>query len=287
MARYYTYTVKKVVTVQHLVTIEYLDVDADFFFPKESHDFYEFVYVESGKITCKTEERMIPLTGGDLFLIAPGTFHTYFVEQEKAASIIIVCFKSKSTFLSTAVGVHHLEEDLLQLVKKILGEAKKTFVFPFDEKLTLMPNPRLGSQQLIENYIEEMIIKLVQKETYQQSDIQIVTSSTDRQASIVADVKKMLRDHLYSGITLSEISHRMLYSKTYLNDLFKSHTGSTIMQYYLDSKIKEAKKMLAKQEPIAVVAEKLGFESPQHFAKTFKKKTGQTATEFKRSMRMS
>ena len=59
MKRYYTFTVKKLVNVQHLVTIEYLQMGADFSYPEEIHDFYEFVFVEKGKIFCKTDEGQV------------------------------------------------------------------------------------------------------------------------------------------------------------------------------------------------------------------------------------
>ena len=69
MKKYYTYTVKKLITVQQLVTIEYLQVEKDFFYPEESHDFYEFVCVEKGSIICKTENEEVFLQKKDFFLI--------------------------------------------------------------------------------------------------------------------------------------------------------------------------------------------------------------------------
>lgn len=283
MKRYYTYTVKKLVTVQHLVTIEHLTMDADFHFPEETHDFYEFVYVESGQILCRADGITTRLGKNDFFLVSPDTLHSYHVEDARTASILLVCFKSKSNMLSLINGKHYLDEDTAHLAESILTEAKAAFVYPFDEKLTLNAQPRLGSQQLIENYIEEMLIKLIQEVTYKKDDIQIAADTTDIRCSIAEELKKILSANLNSRLSLEDISRQLLYSKTYLNDVFKEYTGSTIMHYYQELKLREAKQQLKNRESIAYIAEQLCFESPQYFAKVFKKWTGQTPSEYKKA----
>ena len=282
MKKYYTYTVKKLITVQKLVTIEHLFVGKKFFYPEESHMFYEFIYVEKGSITCKFQNQNVVLNKQDFFLIPPNSPHSYCVENaEEDTVIVVVCFKSKSNILPIVSGTKHLEGDLDELIQKILSEAKATFVFPFDEKLTLNAHPRLGSQQLIENYIEELLIKLVQAETYNNRDFQIATNSFDVKNSIVREIVKMLRQNTYAKITLTDICDRLFYSKTYLNNIFKENKGITIMQYYQNLKIDEAKLLLRKKESITAISEKLCFESPQHFTKVFKTKVGKTPTEYR------
>ncbi|MBQ4641058.1 MAG: helix-turn-helix transcriptional regulator [Oscillospiraceae bacterium] len=282
MKRYYTFTVKKLVNVQHLVTIEYLQMGADFSYPEEIHDFYEFVFVEKGKIFCKTDEGQVSLEKHDFFLISPNTAHSYCVQNQTPSTVVIVCFKSNSGIIATAKGVHHLEDELIQLINNILSEAKETFVFPLDKKLTLNDHPRLGSQQLIENYIEELLIKLVQTATYQREIIQVMSNLQDIRKSIVKEIKQLLNDHIYTKITLSDISRQLLYSKTYLNDIFKDATGMTIMHYYQHLKVQKARQHLEKQESVYRVAEQLNFDTPQYFARIFKQKTGMTPTEYKR-----
>ncbi len=281
MKKYYTYTVKKIITVQHLVTIEYLHVGKNFFYPEESHPFYEFVYVETGNITCKMKNENIDLRMHDFFLIAPDSHHSYCVEDAEKATIMVVCFKSKSNILSIIKGVQHLNSDIRESVKKILTEAKTTFIFPFDKKLTLNSHPRLGSQQLVENYIEEVLIKLVQSITYNNQNFQIATDALDAKISITKEIADLLEKNIYGKITLSDICNHMFYSKTYLNAVFKEIKGITIMQYYQELKINEAKKLLDKKESITSISEKLCFESPQYFTKVFKAKTGKSPTKYR------
>ena len=284
MKKYYTYTVKKLITVQHLVTIEYLQVGKNFFYPEESHPFYEFVYVEKGSITCKTQKRSVDLHRHDFFLVPPNLSHSYCVEDAEETAVLVVCFKSKSNIIPIIKGVQHLDGDIRESVKKILAEARATFVFPFDKKLTLNSHPRLGSQQLIENYIEEVLIKLVQLTTYNNQNFQIATDASDVKKSITEEIVRLLNHNIYSKITLSDICSQMFFSKTYLNAIFKEIKGVTIMQYYQELKMNEAKSLLYNKESIASISEKLCFESPQYFSKAFKAKVGKTPTKYKKDL---
>lgn len=284
MKKYYTYTVKKLITVQHLVTIEHLDLEENFHYPEESHPFYEFVYAEKGCVICKTQGQNIRLNKHDFFLIPPNQAHSYCVENLGNATVTIVCFKSNSNIISIINGIKHLDSEIREVIEKILVEARSTFVFPFDKKLTLISQPKLGSQQLIENYIEEILIKLVQQATYNNENLQVATSTLDIKKSITKEIVGLLEKNLYSKITLSDICNQVFYSKTYLNGVFKEIKGVTIMQYYQELKINEAKILLAKKESVTSVSEKLRFESPQYFSKAFKAKVGKTPTKYKKDV---
>lgn len=283
MKKYYTYTVKKLVSVQHLVTIEHFQDVSDFSYNQESHNFYECIYVENGSINCVVDDRKVVIGNNNFFIIPPDAKHSYFIEKGPKTSFLILCFKSKSTIISDIVGGHYLEDNIKELISSIIVEAKQTFVFPFNKKLTLKDQPQLGSQQLIENYIEEILIKLFQQKLYTQKNIHVVADSRDIRQSVTKEISKLLKENLYSRISLSEISHQMFYSKTYLNQIYKSVTGKTIMQDYQDMKIDEAKKLLIKNKSVSTIANALFYESPQHFSKAFKAKTGLTPTEYRDS----
>ncbi len=166
-----------VVRVQHLVTLEYFKTSPDFSYPEN-----------------------------ELFLISPGTVHAYCGEKRPAV-LMIVCFKSKSSMIPTATGLHRLGKEMQAFLGKFLAEAKSTFVFPFDKKLSLAPQPKLGAQQLIENYIEELLIKLIQKSVLQHEMIQVLPNALDVRCSIVREIKDILAEHIYGRITLQKVEN--------------------------------------------------------------------------------
>ncbi|MBE7039063.1 MAG: helix-turn-helix transcriptional regulator [Ruminococcaceae bacterium] len=69
------------------------------------------------------------------------------------------------------------------------------------------------------------------------------------------------------------------------NDIFKQNFNTTPNQYIINHKINLAKKLLESKEfSISEISNLCGFEDIYYFSKTFKKVTGQTATEFKKKL---
>ena len=79
------------------------------------------------------------------------------------------------------------------------------------------------------------------------------------------------------------MSQKVCISKNYLNTLFKSKVGKTIIQYITDYKIDRAKLLLQNsQETIESIANQLGYYDQYHFSKAFKKTTGIAPTQFRK-----
>ncbi len=282
MRKYYTYVVQRLISVQHFVTLEYFDLTPSFRYPEETHDFYEFVFVKRGNVVCHTDGKTESLGENDFYLITPNTRHYYSMLENEHSTVFIVCFKSKSTALNLIKGKTVLAKDMQEILWRILTQAKETFCFPFNKKLVLKENPKLGSQQLIENYIEELIIRLVQAKTAASEEIQVVSNYMEMKRSIALEITKHLKANLYKKTTLEDISRHTFYSKTYINGLFKEIMNTTIMKYYQSLKIKEAEKLLRENLQVSKISDMLNFESPHYFCKVFKKITGTTVSEFKR-----
>ena len=284
MRKYYTYVVQKLISVQHFVTLEYFDLTPSFTYPEETHDFYEFVFVKHGNVICHTDDKAEELTENGFYLITPNTKHHYSMQKNENTTVFIVCFKSKSTALNLIKGKSVLSKEMQEVLWKILTQAKETFCFPFNKKLVLKESPKLGSQQLIENYIEELLITLIQTKTATSEEIQVVSNYLEMKKSIVEEIVKYLEENLYNKTTLSDISQHTYYSKTYINSLFKEIMNTTIMQHYQKLKVKEAEKLLGKNYAISKISELLNFESPHYFCKVFKKITGTTVSDYKKRL---
>ncbi|MBQ7373014.1 MAG: helix-turn-helix transcriptional regulator [Clostridia bacterium] len=283
MNKYFKHRVKKAIVVQNLITVEFLDIGDDFTYPEETHDFYEFAYIDNGAIYCHIENDKIQLSQGDFLLIAPHKRHFYSsVELGERSSIFIVCFQCSADVLSILEQKISLSSDLKILVANILQEAKNAFEFPFNRKLKLLDSPLYASQQLVENNIETLLIQLIRNETKQNEQIKFVMSSIEKERNLISDIISLLKNNLYARLTLEQISQQTYYSKTILNHLFKKNMGITIMQYYNGLKIEEAKKLLRKNHSSAEIANLLTFESATYFTKVFKKYVGMTPSAYKK-----
>jgi YesN/AraC family two-component response regulator len=92
-----------------------------------------------------------------------------------------------------------------------------------------------------------------------------------------------LKNNVYDNVSLNKVSEVTFYSPIYCSTLFKKETGKSIIDYFLDLKVSEAKKLLIEGETsLKNVSEKLAFSDYNYFSRTFKKRTGYTPFEYRK-----
>ena len=179
-------------------------------------------------------------------------------------------------------------ENLRYLLQSIMTEAKNTFIIPeFDpnlDKLVLKDDPNIGGAQIIRSNLEELLIKLIRIETKKPQSQEIFISKVEDSNAIEDEILKLLEKNLYGRISLNEISSSLHYGKTTICKTFKKKTGKSIINYYLEMKTEEAKKLIRLNYSFLEISELLSFDSLPHLTKTFKKITSMTPREYKNSI---
>jgi AraC family transcriptional regulator len=116
----------------------------------------------------------------------------------------------------------------------------------------------------------------------------------DRKARLIEGIKNKViqlihhtngvdRKHNWSVILAEE----MHYEYNYLSNLFSSVEGITLEQYIIKQKIEKAKELLFYDEfNLSEIANKLGYSSVAHLSAQFKKITGLTPSELKKSRKI-
>jgi AraC family transcriptional activator of pobA len=85
-------------------------------------------------------------------------------------------------------------------------------------------------------------------------------------------------------LTVEYLAQHLNLSPRYLSDMLRSLTGQNAQQHIHERLIEKAKEYLSVSHlTVAEIAYQLGFEHPQSFSKTFKKKTNVTPLEFRAS----
>lgn len=88
--------------------------------------------------------------------------------------------------------------------------------------------------------------------------------------------------HYREDLTLQQVADNIHVSKSYFSNLFKKQAGQNFIDYLIDLRLHEAKRMLVKNEyKIYEVAEKSGFNDVKYFSKLFKKMTQMTPVEYR------
>ena len=85
-------------------------------------------------------------------------------------------------------------------------------------------------------------------------------------------------------ISLEELAQVCRTNKYYLSHMFSRNQGVSVGRYILCRRIDEAKKLLEQDDMlVSDVAGAVGFDDANYFSRVFKKETGQTPREFRRS----
>ena len=101
---------------------------------------------------------------------------------------------------------------------------------------------------------------------------------------VVRQVIQYIDDHGTGRISNAQIGSDLNYNPNYLNKLMIQHTGMTLHQYVLQSRLDYAMTLLhTTDRSINDIALELGFYSLSHFSNYFKKQTGTTPVLYRRS----
>ncbi|UJF32439.1 response regulator transcription factor [Paenibacillus hexagrammi] len=103
-------------------------------------------------------------------------------------------------------------------------------------------------------------------------------------SAVTGRVCHYIDEHLHEEISREEIAAYVFLNPAYLSRLFKKETGLSISEYMLKVRMEKAKKLLAESnDKISSVAEKTGYTHFSFFAKMFKKYTGFSPQEYRKS----
>lgn len=286
-------TIKEELIIKKLVSVHYFEYAKDYIFEGEKHDFWEFLYVDKGEVEVMADTRGYKLKQGEMIFHKPNEFHNVWANGKVAPNLIVISFECKSKrmeyFKDKILFVDNQEKNLLA---QIISEAREAYKSPLDtpslKKLEKRPKPRLGCEQLIKIYLEQMLINLIRKGESIRKEKKLSSSVKERSDGDMA--KKAiayLEENVCNSITFDDVCRYLSLSRTSLKVLFRETTNSGVMEYYNKLKIAEAKKMIREgSNNFTKIADSLGYASIHYFSRHFKKATGMTPSEYAVSVKI-
>ncbi len=104
-------------------------------------------------------------------------------------------------------------------------------------------------------------------------------------SSAIYQVQQYLDEHFAEDCSIADIAKEMFLSPYYLSHAFKEWTGYSPKQYMMLSRISCAKELLFSTElTVSEISTKCGFGDVSNFVRTFKKESGQTPEQYRRSL---
>ncbi len=277
-----------IVNISKIVTVHYYEFDKNFVFEGESHDFWEMTYVDRGRVSVCRDDEEITLGQGEIIFHRPMEFHSIRA-LDSAPNFFVVSFVCNSPAMQYFEKYHAvLDKTLKNFISAIIKEAEQTYVIPKNDtslnKLNKKSTAPIGGEQLIKTYLEQLLIFLIRGIT-KTGEASVFPTKESMESHLVTSIKELIRENIEHNLRVEEICARIGYSKSYLSSLFRGQTGTTITGYSTRVKIDVAKRMIREDRlNFAQISDKLSFDNPQYFSRVFKRVTGMSPTEFKRSL---
>lgn len=254
---------------------------------EHTHTFFELIYVYKGTCKQKINLEEIHLRTGDICIIPPGVKHNVEVFDD---SIILNILMRKSTlhdifsnFLSSpnilssfflnniysqkAIDyiIFHTENDL---------DMKEKFIYMLWE----MENKNVYYFQMISNTIMLIFGSLI-RYYVESAEMKTFNEKTDLQR---VTILQYLHEN-YATVTLEDIAEKLHYSNEYTSKIIKNITGHNFTRLLQQIRIEKAKSLLVDTNmTVSNITAHIGYDTPEHFIRTFKKIVGMTPTEFRK-----
>lgn len=282
----------KVINIDKVVSLFYMEFSKDFKYEGEKHPFWEMVYVDKGEMVCTANDKMFTIKSGEISFHKPNEYHNHAGNSETGANANIISFCCKSRIMKYFENkIFYLTPSERSLLSKIFEEGLSCFKLtnendPLAPSLQKIKPAPFGSSHLTKNYLEIFLIELFRK-------TDTITKETRKKyvvdgIEVGADVKEILTfldNNIYGRITLADITNAIGKSESVIKQIFKKYHAGGIIKYYNQLKIKEAKRLIREDKyNMGQISNMLCFDNPQYFCKSFKAVTQMTPSEYKKSI---
>ena len=284
-------TLRNDLTVDEIVSVHYLEYTRTFAFAGELHDFWEFIYVDKGRVFITAGNVEIALETKQLYLHKPMEFHSIRCDGASTANAVVVSFDGDCKILHSIAGrVLTATEEMRPLLAHMVSEARDAFSSPLGDpnvkELLRQEKQPFACEQLIRLYLEEFLIRLVRSETEPSERSVLPIHQRDFQNQRLKSICEYLEQNVETRLMFEDICKKFSIGASALKKLFRDNVGCGVMEYYGRCKIERAKQMIREQDMnYTQIADALHYTTVQYFSRHFKRCTKMTPSEYADSVK--
>ncbi len=259
-----------------------------------THDFIEIAYVISGSGIHIIGNKKYAVTRGDLFIINSDLPHGFFPEEGGSTppTVYNCVFMPEFLDLSLFNAVNFEAVTSSFLFKSLFPEdyaskpdlslrgAEFTEIGNLFEKMYLeYKQRRIGHTEIIRAYLIELIVKIFRYIGEGGSKTRYT-----RNQELINKAIEYMKVNYNTDITLSDLSMQSLISKNYFSKLFKEITGMNVSDYIQYLRTDQACILLGTTDmKVTDIAFQVGFSDMKFFYEVFKKITGKTPGDYRKT----
>jgi len=238
------------------------------------HPYFLIHTVKNGRGAFEMYGQRYECSRGDTFVIFPGELFTYQADLEQPWEYMWVAFRG------------HLGETLLQQLS--ITREKPVVKMADLRKLSSLYGRLLGSLQQTDwpelaDLESSGLLRLMLHElgTFNKASglgKPAFASAAERQ---VNQAVRWLSVQYPHNISINQLAKSLGYHRTHLSKIFKQHMGVSPMQFLMQIRLDQAKSLLQSSLTIEQVAASVGFADPLYFSKQFRKRYGESPTQYR------
>ena len=279
--------INDLVSVDSIVTVYYLSMTGGVT-SGDSHDFWEFQYVDKGAYNIMIDGKRFDLKEGQFILFPPNARH-YGTGEKYDAQIGIVSFDSSSPVLfenhSKVITLSKTEKEFLSDI--ITGGVDIFIPASPESGLTgLVPREEISTTELqkLKHKLEMFLTEIcLGNETDTKGTVG--TNKSNYIKTQFEEIEDYLKANIDKNFTLEDLSREFSISTSKIKLLFKEECDESPIAHFTSLKIKKAKQLIRESGlNFTQISEFLGFTYVHYFSKVFKEKTGMTPSEYAKSI---
>ncbi|MCV9927851.1 AraC family transcriptional regulator [Flavobacterium sp. LS1R49] len=245
-------------------------------------NFFEFVYVLSGKGNHGINGNQLPFKGGDLFLITPNDYHSFNLDL--VCEFMVVRFAPSYVKSYSWQSIDHIE-CLLYYASHfsgsiIINEADKLMVANLMQNLQHTAELKSIYAEDLMRHLVNAIIVIAARNISVIKPESISPNADTRILQIIDYIQEHIRQP--ELLKINVIAEKFGLSDTYLGSYFRKQCNESIQQYISSYRIRLIEHRLRfSNKRVHEIADEFGFADESHINKFFKRHKGMSLSLYR------
>ncbi len=235
----------------------------------ETH--FEIHIINNGTVNWWVEDEIYALEPGSVFLTKPGELHGGIKNIMQPSTL--TWLQVDASFLKDS----SIEQELLEISERQASSTPELLQL-LETMLEEIETPKADSPRLLTAYLDIFLSKLLRQYQHKTSD--------ENLPEVCRVLFKYIDEHITAEepIKVEDLCNHVGLSRSRIFQLFEEHVGQSPIAYINRRRVERAKHYLRQtKQQITQIALELGYSSSQHFATAFKRLTGLSPKEYRKS----
>lgn len=257
---------------------------------------FDLIFVSTGALYLEENGQKFSVEPGQFLILPPDNLHKGYKPCAADTAFSWIHFyttgsysysESPISYVSTKMNKHkYYKKDTFYISLPQYGRIDKSL---HDVLKSLMDDI---SQVKIDKYQNEKLFysSTISQIQYQQLFLKILTlfcNSNERseEKDVAAEIYDLFTLNYQQNFTLNELAAQYAFHPAHIIRCVKNKYGISPLQLLLSIRLNKAKQLLAdRDKSVNGIAASVGFSDTSYFCKQFKKATGMTPVEYRKSM---